>query len=546
MMTNPIAGPSRRTFLKATIASAATAALAKPFAFAQTTAKWTRYNVTSPQGQKALASYQKAIQIMLQLPPNDPHNWLRNAFTHLMDCPHGNWWFYVWHRGYIGNLEETVRTLSGDSSFALPYWDWTALPEIPAPMFVDGLTPHSPLFLPYNRDIATFTNFIKPPMTNYWSTLNADQLAQLNTRGYQTFDSLWNDVIGYSTKDHKIIPGDSAFATNAKSRYLSASNPKFDKRTAFDSSPLTINFGLSAPDFISTAPELSFNSSKQPSHNTAPGGPTSFFSTLEGLPHNHIHNYIGGVGPWDPGPYGNMTNFLSSVDPIFFLHHANMDRLWDVWTRKQISQSAPYLPTGSDWTSYKNEPFLFFVNGQGQYLTNGKAEDYVSTDRFGYNYQPGSGDDVVTATPISLQSGRTITATVHGNAATLSLPLTAIRSHLAQTHTPTLAAILTLPHPAPGDPTREFDVLIGAPAGVTHAEPGGPYYAGTISFFGNMASMPGMDADSTFVVPLPHNQHLLSAVKEKDGNVQVSVRVVPANGKATHAPVLKSVLISVN
>ena len=544
-MTNPVAGSSRRTFLKATVASAATAALSKPFAFAQQlNPRWTRYNVTSPQGQQALGSYKKAIQIMLQLPQNDPHNWFRNAFVHLLDCPHGNWWFYVWHRGYIGNLEDTVRTLSGDSNFALPYWDWTAYKGIPSSMFADGLTPQSPLFLRYNKDISTFTTYFKSSMSSFWSTLNADQLAQLNTRGYSTFDLMWNDVTGYDPKSGKVIPGNSAFAANARSRYLSPYNPYFDKRTAFDAQLSTINFGLSAPDFVSTAPELSFNSSQQPSHNTAPGGPGSFFSTLEGLPHNHIHNYIGGVGPWDPGPYGNMTNFLSSIDPIFFLHHANMDRLWDVWTRKQINQGTPYLPTGSDWTSYKNEPFLFFVDGQGKYLTSGKAEDFISTDRFRYTYEPGSGDDIVKATRISLQSGRTITATVHGNAATLSLPVTAIRSHLAQTHTPTLAAILTLPHPALGDPSREFDVLIGAPAGVTHADPGSPYYAGTISFFGNMASMPGMDADSTFVVPLPHNQHLLNAVK--DGNAQVSVRVVPANGKATHAPVLKSVLISVN
>ena len=45
------------------------------------------------------------------------------------------------------------------------------------------------------------------------------------------------------------------------------------------------------------------------------GGMT--FSTLEGMPHNLVHNCIGGVGPLDPGPYGNMTNFLSPVDPIF-------------------------------------------------------------------------------------------------------------------------------------------------------------------------------------------------------------------------------------
>jgi tyrosinase len=42
---------------------------------------------------------------MLNLPADHPQNWFRNAFVHLMDCPHGNWWFYVWHRGYLGYFE---------------------------------------------------------------------------------------------------------------------------------------------------------------------------------------------------------------------------------------------------------------------------------------------------------------------------------------------------------------------------------------------------------------------------------------------------------
>ena len=83
-----------------------------------------------------LVSYAKAIRVMLKLPPDHPHNWFRNAFVHFMDCPHGNWWFYVWHRGYIGYFEQTIRALSNDQHFTLPFWDWSKLPRIPAGMFV--------------------------------------------------------------------------------------------------------------------------------------------------------------------------------------------------------------------------------------------------------------------------------------------------------------------------------------------------------------------------------------------------------------------------
>lgn len=542
-MTQRLAGSSRRTFLKTAAVGAAAAALAKPFAFAQPAAKWTRYNVTSPQGRKALVTYKRAVEKMLALRPDHPHNWFRNAFVHLMDCPHGNWWFYVWHRGYLGNFEETIRKVSGDQSFAIPYWDWTALQEIPAPMFADALTPRSPAFLAYNKDIDTFTAYIKQPLKNYWDTLNADQRGQLGKRGYQTFDNLWNDVTGYDPKTGKVVPGNIGFATNDRARYLKAQDPKLNKRTAFDASLPTVNFGLAAPEFISNAAEMSFNSSKKPSHNDAAGGAGSFFSTLEGLPHNQIHNYIGGVGPWDPGPYGNMTNFLSPVDPIFFLHHANIDRLWDVWTRKQIQQGQPYLPTGSDWDTYKDEPFLFFVNGDGKYITNGRAEDFISMARFGYDYQPGSGEGVIhTAARPMLKSPQPILGKVQANSATFSVPAAVLRSHFAQPNVSTLAALITLPHPAPDAIEREFDVLVGAPAGVTQADPGSPYYAGTISFFGNMVSMPDMEMDSTFVVPLPHNR-MLATAKALAGSVPVSLRVLPSNGKTGSAPVLKSVVV---
>ena len=115
------AAPSRRDFLGATGAAVAAAALPLGGVAAQT--KFRRVNVSSPQAASVLASYKKAIRAMLALPPSDPRNWYRNALTHTLDCPHGNWWFLVWHRGYIGWFEQVCRELSGDPQFALPYWD---------------------------------------------------------------------------------------------------------------------------------------------------------------------------------------------------------------------------------------------------------------------------------------------------------------------------------------------------------------------------------------------------------------------------------------
>jgi tyrosinase len=50
-----------------------------------------------------------------------------------------------------------------------------------------------------------------------------------------------------------------------------------------------------------------------------------FLSTLEGGPHNNAHAILGG------NMLGHMGAFLSPLDPIFWLHHCNVDRLWAEW-----------------------------------------------------------------------------------------------------------------------------------------------------------------------------------------------------------------------
>ena len=57
--------------------------------------------------------------------------------------------------------------------------------------------------------------------------------------------------------------------------------------------------------------------------NAVLGAPTFrlFQKTLEGHIHGGVHNAVG----------GDMAGSASPSDPLFFLHHANMDRLWSVW-----------------------------------------------------------------------------------------------------------------------------------------------------------------------------------------------------------------------
>jgi tyrosinase len=89
--------------------------------------------------------------------------------------------------------------------------------------------------------------------------------------------------------------------------------------------------------------------------NTPPpgfGGPETGFShsggtsgNLENNPHNLVHVYVGGSSP-DGKTYGLMSDpGLAGLDPIFYLHHANIDLMWAVWNEN----SANTNPTAPNW-----------------------------------------------------------------------------------------------------------------------------------------------------------------------------------------------------
>ena len=545
---------TRRDFLAST-ASASLASLIAPGAWASgaapadkaVQARYHRYSVTSPEGQGMLKSYARGIEAMLKLPADDPRNWFRNAFVHLMDCPHGNWWFYVWHRGYVGYFEQTIRTLSGDPQFAMPYWDWTELPRIPPAMFDGVLTPTDSAYAPYTRNLAVFTRFMRPALQRYWDKLDAGQRGQLKLRGYLTADDVWNDVTGYSATEKTGISGNAAYAITCGARYLWRENPGFDAKTASAVSPDTIHAGLSPVEFYNDDVSRSFTSSRTASHVMQPDGATKF-SVLEGFPHNKVHNCIGGVGAVDPGPYGNMTNFLSPLDPIFYLHHANMDRLWDVWNQLQQSRGKPIMPINVDQRrQFMNEPFRFFVNSQGKPVGERPASAFFSTTAFDYDYVYGGRNDLLTAAALPAAAGavRLVRGTRSDGTVRVAVPNEAVRAHLAASGPRQLIAEVTLERPRGLNNTREFDVLINAPAGTSSVDADSPYYAGTVSFFG--PTMAGMDHShpTTFAVPLPQKLGALQALNAADGGTTtLEIRLVASSGQAPQTfPVLDAAIL---
>lgn len=91
---------------------------------------------------------------------------------------------------------------------------------------------------------------------------------------------------------------------------------------------------------------------------------------LENIPHNAIHNQIG-------GDFGDPRR--AGLDPLFWLHHANIDRLWERWR----SEPDRRLPTDPAWLDTAFE-FPDPIEPSGRRTL--RVRDILDTRAVGYAY----------------------------------------------------------------------------------------------------------------------------------------------------------------
>lgn len=95
---------------------------------------------------------------------------------------------------------------------------------------------------------------------------------------------------------------------------------------------------------------------------------------LEQSPHNNVHNDIN----------GDMATGESPLDPIFWLHHSNIDRLWKRWLALGNGRSNP--TADNFWMTHV---FNFFdENGTQVSLTGAQILDTVSQLKYRYDDEP--------------------------------------------------------------------------------------------------------------------------------------------------------------
>lgn len=94
-----------------------------------------------------------------------------------------------------------------------------------------------------------------------------------------------------------------------------------------------------------------------------------FSGSAEWGGHNLIHGFVGG----DMGQLDRSPN-----DPIFWMHHANIDRIWTLWQAKHGGQVYP--------KAWRTESLGGFLDPTGRAVPAALAQSTLDTAAFGYAY----------------------------------------------------------------------------------------------------------------------------------------------------------------
>lgn len=137
-------------------------------------------------------------------------------------------------------------------------------------------------------------------------------------------------------------------------------NPLFERRR-------TAGFGLTVQlDILQTNADSTLKLSNF----------SEFQETLDFGLHGFIHCAVGNLCL---APYMGVIPF-SANDPIFWVHHANIDRLWECWTTRNGRDANP--TTDRDWMKKK----FRFVDERGRLVTMKVSELFNPEGRIDYEY----------------------------------------------------------------------------------------------------------------------------------------------------------------
>ncbi|KAI3329304.1 Di-copper centre-containing protein [Xylariaceae sp. AK1471] len=330
--------------------------------------------------------YILALSWMQYTPQDSPFSWYQIAGIHgapgltwgnveplpgnekVGYCHHVSILFPTWHRPYLVLYEQTMysivqfiaslwppedldRVQKAAKRFRIPYWDWA----------------------------------VTPPAGESVLPLSISGSSIMNVSGPNGVQNISNPLFSFTFKpfNGSIFPDSPYNKWNETKR---APNPTSDPNAVSNNSFVANSFDSHLPSYQQRLYNL-FANYPNYTHFSNEGwigeNNNGTFDSIESL-HDSIHT-IGGGG------WGHLAIIAySAFDPLFFLHHANVDRIFAMW---QIIHNDTYVvPTAAVYASHtQNQGDMedihtplqpFFVNTTA-FWTSDMVRDH---ETFGYTY----------------------------------------------------------------------------------------------------------------------------------------------------------------
>jgi tyrosinase len=258
-----------------------------------------------------------------------------------------------------------------------------------------------------------------------------------------------------------------------------------------------------------------------PSHFTSPHG------ALEHGPHDLVHSTLGG---WMGDPN------TAARDPIFWLHHCNIDRLWNAWLAKGGGRSDPGTK------AWCNQKFNFFdengnavsmdvrqvINAAAQLNYVYEGEPAIPTQSCPLVLQPVPLPITTAAASFSL-SRKTIVN--HAVAGTLTAGRTRVSLPLPKTLNARATTMEAIAQPERSlvlriegitvdrSPDTVWEVYVGLPADAK-PDPTGPHFVGVLPTFGALGH--GGSHAGGFTVAFEIGAAMAAAIEGNAANTNVT------------------------
>lgn len=291
-------------------------------------------------------------------------------------CTHDSVLFPAWHRAYLALFEQeflnVVNSIANSwptsgakpsrakmqnaaKTMRFPYWDWAAAPPNGGNAIPDMVTaPRITIKGPNGRET------VKNPLFTY-------NIPDASKMVYSPF-TRWPKTLRYPTST----------AADATSQEASEVNAFNNIRASLQDQVYQL--------FSTCKDYLHF------SNDHAGSSTTSCSNSLEGI-HNTIHTTSGGPPSTSVKSGGHMYYLATAAfDPVFWLHHTNVDRLFAMWqTINPNSYGASQTAPHNTWTIAKgstqdaDSPLTPFYKDSGStFWTTNDVKDWANT--FHYTY----------------------------------------------------------------------------------------------------------------------------------------------------------------